>query len=164
MLIVDGCRVLKAWTAQRGLSDEDFSGGALIGRALEGRTTEGLWIEATPDRDELYQAVGVPVADPAGGARYGVVVAALRIDSTFAAQLQRHTESEILFFSRDTAGIPTVVASRRSPASGLREAVRRLRVESTPGDSAPTRFRLAAAGHEYEGVTGCSRQQYVLYQ
>jgi eukaryotic-like serine/threonine-protein kinase len=33
--------------------------------------------------------------------------------------------------------------------------VRRLRVESTPGDSvAPTRFRVAAAGHEYEGVTG----------
>ena len=106
VLIVDAAGVLKAWTAQRGAADEDFSGGALIGRALEGRTTEGLWIESTPQRDELYQAVGVPVADPAGGARYGVVVAALRIDSTFAAQLKRHTDSEILFFSRDTAGVP----------------------------------------------------------
>ena len=91
VLIVDGSGVLKAWTAQRGLSDEDFSGGALIGRALEGRTTEGLWIETTPERDELYQAVGVPVADPAGGAQYGVVVAALRIDSTFAARLHRRS-------------------------------------------------------------------------
>jgi len=153
VLIVDGSGVLKAWTAQRGVSDEDFSGGALIGRALEGRTTEGLWIETTPERDELYQAVGVPVADPAGGAQYGVVVAALRIDSTFAAQLQRHTGSEILFFSRDTAGTPTVAVATVA-ASGLRDAVRRLRVESTPGDSAPIRFRLAAAGHEYEGVTG----------
>ena len=153
VLIVDGSGVLKAWTAHRGMSDEDFSGGALIGRALEGRTTEGLWIETTPERDELYQAVGVPVADPAGGAQYGVCVAALRIDSTFAAQLQRHTGSEILFFSRDTAGIPTVAVATVA-ASGLRDAVRRLRVESTPGDSAPIRFRLAAAGHEYEGVTG----------
>jgi HAMP domain-containing protein len=38
--------------------------------------------------------------------------------------------------------------------SGLRDAVRRLRVEAVPRDSTPVRFRLAAAGHEYEGVTG----------
>ena len=153
VLIVDDAGVLKAWTAQRAATDEDFSGGALIGRALEGRTTEGLWIESTPQRDELYQAVGVPVANPAGGARYGVVVAALRIDSVFAAQLKRHTDSEILFFSRDTAGVPAVAVSTVS-GSGLREAVRRLRVESLPGDSTPARFRLNAGRREYEGVTG----------
>jgi serine/threonine-protein kinase len=153
VLIVDRTGVLKAWTAQRGLADEDFSGGALIGRALEGRTTEGLWIESGPQRDELYQAVGVPVTDPAGGARYGVVVAALRIDSTLAAQLKRHTGSDILFFSRDTAGVPMVSVATVS-GSGLRDAVRRLRVEAVPRDSTPVRFRLAAAGHEYEGVTG----------
>jgi eukaryotic-like serine/threonine-protein kinase len=153
VLIVDRTGVLKAWTAQRGLADQDFSGGALIGRALEGRTTEGLWIESGSQRDELYQAVGVPVADPAGGARYGVVVAALRIDSTLAAQLKRHTGSDILFFSRDTAGVPTVSVATVS-GSGLRDAVRGLRVEAAPHDSTPVRFRLAAAGHEYEGVTG----------
>jgi HAMP domain-containing protein/predicted Ser/Thr protein kinase len=153
VLIVDGNGVLKAWTARRGAADEDFSGGSLIGRALEGRTTEGLWIETTEQRDELYQAVGVPVADPAGGARYGVVVAALRIDSTFAAQLKRHTGSEVLFFSRDTAGVPTVSVATVA-GSGVRDAVRRLQVEAAPGDSTPVRFRLAAAGHEYEGVTG----------
>ena len=153
VLIVDQSGVLKAWTAQRGASDEDFSGGALIGRALEGRTTEGLWIESTPQRDELYQAVGVPVVDPTGGARFGVVVAALRIDSTFAAQLKRHTGSEVLFFSRDTAGTPAVSVTTVA-GSGLRDAVRGLRVEAAPGDSSPARFRLAAGGHEYEGVTG----------
>jgi serine/threonine-protein kinase len=153
VLIVDAGGVLKAWTAERNSRDEDFSRGALIGRALEGRTTEGLWIESGPERDQLYQAVGVPVANPAGGARYGVIVAALRIDSAFAAQLKRHTGSEILFFSRDTAGVPALAVSTLS-ASGLREAVRRLRVEAAPGDSAPARFRLAAGGHTYEGVTG----------
>ena len=153
VLIVDRSGVLKAWTAQRGMADEDFSGGALIGRALEGRTTEGLWVEAAPQGDELYQAVGVPVTDPAGGTHSGVVVAALRIDSAFAASLKRHTGSEILFFSRDTAGVPTMALSTVS-ASGLREAVRGLRIETTPGDREPARFRLGAGGREYEGVTG----------
>ena len=153
VLIVDASGVLKAWTAQRGAGDEDFSGGALIGRALEGRTTEGLWIESAPERDELFQAVGVPVADPAGGARYGVVVAALRIDSVFAAQLKRHTNSEIMFFSRDTAGVPAVAVSTVS-GSDLSEEVRGLRLDPHPGDSAAAPFRLMAGRKEYEGVTG----------
>jgi serine/threonine-protein kinase len=153
VLIVDEIGVLKAWTAQRSATDEDFSRGALIGRALEGRTTEGLWIESGPERDDLFQAVGVPVTNPAGGARYGVIVAAVRIDSAFAAQLKRHTDSEILFFSRDTAGVPGLAVSTLS-ASGLRSAVRQLRVEAAPGDTAPVPFRLAAGGHTYEGVTG----------
>ena len=153
VLIVDAQGVLKAWTARRDMGDEDFSRGALIGRALEGRTTEGLWIESGPERDELYQAVGIPVTDPAGGARYGVIVAALRMDSTFAAQLKRHTGSDILFFSRDTAGVPVLAVSTMS-ASGLRDAVRGLRVEASRGDTAPARFRLAAGGRTYEGVTG----------
>jgi eukaryotic-like serine/threonine-protein kinase len=153
VLIVDEIGVLKAWTAQRNAADEDFSRGALIGRALEGRTTEGLWIEPGPAHDELFQAVGVPVSDPAGGARYGVIVAAMRIDSSFAAQLKRHTDSEILFFSRDTAGVPALAVSTLS-ASGLPGAVRQIRVEAAPGDTAPVPFRLAAGGHTYEGVTG----------
>jgi serine/threonine-protein kinase len=153
VLIVDESGVLKAWTAQRGAGDEDFSGGALIGRALEGRTTEGLWIEATPAGDQLFQAVGVPVTDPAGGARYGVVVAALRVDSLLAEQLKRHTNSEVLFFSRDTTGVPAVTVSTVGGA-GLREAVRGIRLDSAPGDTGAPRFRLAAAGKEYEGVAG----------
>jgi HAMP domain-containing protein len=152
VLVVDDQGVLKAWTAQRNAPEADFSGGALIGRALEGRTTEGLWIESGQQRDQLFQAVGVPVSDP-GGARYGVVVAAVRIDSTFAAQLKRHTNSEVVFFSRDTAGVPVLAVSTVS-ASGLPEAVRALRVEAAPGDTAPARFRLAAGGHTYEGVAG----------
>jgi HAMP domain-containing protein len=153
VLVVDDQGVLKAWTAQRNAPEADFSGGALIGRALEGRTTEGLWIESGAAGDELYQAVGVPVSDPGGGARYGVVVAAVRIDSAFAAELKRHTNSEVVFFSRDTAGVPILALSTVS-ASGLRDAVRTLRVEAAPGDTASARFRLSAGGHTYEGVTG----------
>ena len=154
VLIVDGSGVLKAWTAQRGESDEDFSGGALIGRALEGRTTEGLWIEtARRSGTSSTRRSASPWPIPPAARQYGVVVAALRIDSTFAAQLQRHTGSEILFFSRDTAGIPTVrcrdrrgewPSRRGAPAPG-RVHARRQRPDPVP---------VAAAGHEYEGVTG----------
>jgi HAMP domain-containing protein len=152
VLITDRTGVLQAWTLDRAAADQDFSQGALIGRALEGRTTEGLWIEPTPRGDELYQAVGVPVIDP-GGAHYGVVVAALRIDSALASQLERHTNSEILFFSRDSTGTPSLRVSTLQSA-GLDAAVRGIRVEAAPGDTSPTRFRLAVGGDTYEGVTG----------
>jgi HAMP domain-containing protein len=155
VLITDGTGVLQAWTLDRAAADEDFSRGALIGRALEGRTTEGLWIEPTSRGDELYQAVGVPVIDP-GGAHHGVVVAALRIDSAFASQLERHTNSEILFFSRDSVGTPSLRVSTLQ-ASGLGEAVGGIRVEAAPGDTTPGRFRLAVGGDTYEGVTGLLR-------
>jgi serine/threonine-protein kinase len=153
VLIVDELGVLKAWTAQRGAADQDFSGGALIGRALEGRTTEGLWIESGSGHDELFQAVGVPITDPAGGARYGVIVAAVRIDSSFASQLKRHTGSDILFFSRDTAGVPLLAVSTLA-APGLSAEVRRIRIDGSATDTASARLRLTAGGHTYEGVTG----------
>ncbi|HEU4475030.1 MAG TPA: hypothetical protein VFR72_09325, partial [Gemmatimonadales bacterium] len=102
VLITDGAGVLQAWTENRGSSGEDFSGGALIGRALEGQITQGLWLEPTEGGDDLYQAVGVPVADPGSTRPFGVVVAALEVDSAFVAQLRRNTDSEIVFFSLDT--------------------------------------------------------------
>jgi HAMP domain-containing protein len=153
VLIVDEIGVLKAWTAQRNAADQDFSRGALIGRALEGRTTEGLWIESGAERDELFQAVGVPITDPAGGARYGVIVAAMRIDSSLASQLKRHTGSDILFFSRDTTGVPVLAVSTLD-APGLAAEVHRIRLDAGAGDTGSARLRLTAGGHTYEGVTG----------
>ncbi len=149
VLVTDGAGVLKAWTAQRNLFDEDFSGGALIGRALEGQTTEGLWIEPGPAGDELYQAVGVPVANPGSATPFGVVVAALRIDSALAGRLRLHTNSEIVFFSRDTLGVPQVVVSTLGD-SALVEAIRRT-------DTTSARFQLSAGEVGYDGATGVLR-------
>jgi serine/threonine-protein kinase len=150
VLITDARGVLQAWTLRRDLFDEDFSGGALIGRALEGRPTEGLWLEPTPDGDALYQAVGVPVTSPGGTTPLGVVVAALRIDTTFARQLRRQTNSEIVFFSRDTLGMPQVAVSTMPPAT-VQEALRALPpVEGQ--DTTPARLSLAVDGEHYEGA------------
>jgi HAMP domain-containing protein len=152
VLITDARGVLKAWTQRRDLFDEDFSGGALIGRALEGQSTEGLWLEPTPEGDELYQAVGIPVTSPGSTAPLGVLVAALRMDSVFARQLRRQTNSEIVFFSRDTVGVAQVAVSTL-PAALVRDAIRGMPPDTAP-DSLPARLELTADGEHYVGAAG----------
>ena len=154
VLIVDGSGVLKAWTAQRGAVRRGF-----LRRRPDRPGARGPDHRGALDRVHAGSGRAVPGGRrPRGRSRgrraYGVVVAALRIDSTFAAQLQRHTGSEILFFSRDTAGIPTVAVAtvaaerpprRRAPAPG-RVHTRRQRARPVPAGRRP--------GSEYEGVTG----------
>ncbi|HET6836589.1 MAG TPA: protein kinase [Gemmatimonadales bacterium] len=152
VLITDPRGVLKAWTSQRDLFDQDFSGGALIGRALEGRTTSGTWIEPGERGDELYQAVAMPVTSPGSPATLAVVSAALRIDTAFAAQLRRHTNSEIIFFSIDTLGVPQSATSTLAGAD-LVKAVRGLPRDGG-GFPAPTSIRTTLGGVEYEGTVG----------
>jgi HAMP domain-containing protein len=150
VLITDGSGVLQAWTAERGVFDQDFSRGALIGRALEGQSTEGLWLEPEERGDDIYQAVGVPVAGPGTSAPFGIVVAASKLDSALAERLRRHTDSEVLFFSLDTLGVPRVAVSTL-PRASVASAVRAAPVRGA--DSLPARFRVSANGITYEGVT-----------
>ena len=155
VLVTDGAGVLQAWTAQRGIFGEDFSRGALIGRAMEGQVTQGLWLEPTDDGDDLYQAVGVPVVNPGSTTPFGVVVGALRVDSAFAALLHRNTDSEILFFSLDTAGVPQVAISTL-PREAVADQVRRAPVGKST-DSTYARFSLHAGGEEYAAAAGLLR-------
>ena len=152
VLIVDRSGVLKAWTAQRGMADEDFSGGALIGRALEGRTTEGLWVEAAPQGDELYQAVGVPVTDPAG-------------ELTGRGRRGAADRQRVRRVAQATHGIrdPLLLAGHRRGADDRpldRERLRPSRSGARTPDRDHTRRprtgALSAGGRdrEYEGVTG----------
>jgi eukaryotic-like serine/threonine-protein kinase len=152
VLITDARGVLQAWTRERDLFDEDFSGGALIGRALEGQPTEGLWLEPTATGDELYQAVGIPVTSPGSTALLGVLVAGVRIDSAFAHQLRRQTNSEIVFFSRDTVGVAQVAISTL-PGAVVGDALRALPVDTGP-DTLPRRLELTANGEHYVGAAG----------
>ena len=155
VLITDGGGVLQAWTANRGSSGEDFSRGALIGRAMEGQITQGLWLEPGESGDDLYQAVGVPVANPGSTSPFGVVVAALKVDSAFVAQLHRTTDSEIVFFSLDTLGLPQVAVSSL-PRSAVAEQVRRAPVGKGE-DSVFAQFPIRAGDESYLGASGFLR-------
>jgi eukaryotic-like serine/threonine-protein kinase len=156
VLITDPMGVLKAWTADRNAFGEDFSRGALIGRSLEGKATQGLWLEPADSGDMLYQAAAVPVTDPGSDRPFGVVVAALTIDSALAGDLKRHTGSEILFFSRDTLGVPHL-ALTTLPADSRRAAVETLNRLGSQKDTLPTRFQVVGGETRYEGTTGILR-------
>jgi HAMP domain-containing protein len=155
VLITDGAGVLQAWTANRGSWGEDFSRGALIGRAMEGQITQGLWLEPGAAGDDLYQAVGVPVANPGSTTPFGVVVSALKVDSGFVAQLRRNTDSEIVFFSLDTLGLPQVAVSSL-PREAVAEAVRRAPV-GKGDDTTFAQFPLRAGDASYLGASGFLR-------
>jgi len=155
VLITDRAGVLQAWTERRGIFGEDFSRGALIGRAMEGQITQGLWLEPTEEGDALYQAVGVPVANPGSATPFGVVVAALQVDSAFAAQLRRNTDSEIAFFSLDTLGVPQVAVSslpRETVVGELRRAAM-----AAEEDTTFARFTVTANGERYVAAAGLLR-------
>jgi HAMP domain-containing protein len=153
-LLTDNTGALRAWTLHRDQSGEDFSNGSLVGLALEGTPTEGLWIEPGETGDELYQAVGVPIKNPAGTTTYGVLVAALPIDSAFAAELKRHTNSDIVFFTRDTMGAPHVALSTL-PKGTLDTAITALSIDSSfaeEGNGVPIHVR--SGGESWLGLAG----------
>lgn len=152
VLITDAAGVLQAWTRDRGSFGEDFARGALIGRAMEGELTQGLWLEPTDEGDALYQAVGVPVANPGSTTPFGVVVAALRVDSAFAAQVRRTTDSEIAFFSLDTLGVPQVAVSTL-PREAVVEPISRAPV-GKGDDTTYARFEVEAAGERWAAAAG----------
>jgi HAMP domain-containing protein len=156
VLITDPTGVLRAWTSQRDLFDQDFSGGALIGRALEGRTTAGLWIEPSDAGDELYQAVAMPVASPGSATILAVVSAALKIDTALAGRLRRHTNSEIVFFSIDTLGVPQLAVSTL-PGPDVAAAVRSISSDDDADSASQSRIRLTLGGVAYEGTAGSLR-------
>ena len=155
VLITDRAGVLQAWTAHRSISGEDFSRGALIGRALEGQITQGLWLEPGQRGDDLYQAIGVPVANPGSSTPFGVVVSALQVDSALAAQLRRNTDSEIVFFSLDTLGVPQVAVSTL-PGESLADQVHRAPLGKAE-DTAFARFPLRAGDESYLAASGFLR-------
>lgn len=152
-LITDGAGILQAWTYDRNIFDDDLAESSLVGLALQGDSTEGVWIEPTPDGDVIYQAVGVPVFDPGRTLIYAVLVTAHEIDSAFAADLQRHTNSDVVFFALDTLGIPDVLVSTltRGP---IDSAISSLDPDSAFADQEQTRIRMSVGGETLVGVAG----------
>ena len=99
VLITDRAGVLRVSTIDHTLQGDSLGEGALVGLALEGDVTNGFWLEPGADgRDAGFQAIGVPVRPGGNGPVVAVMVAALPIDSTFAAELKQRTSSEVVFY------------------------------------------------------------------
>ena len=151
-MITDGAGAIQAFSRAPDVFGDTLSGG-LIGSALSDSSAEGIWLEATPVGDSIFQAVAVPLRPP-GAPVLGALVLALPIDGPFAERLKRQTASEVVFIVSDTLGVPQVASSTLpvgTLASALRSEVGRVR---TATDSAPTRLRVASGGITWIAATG----------
>src|SRR5512143_797268 len=152
VLITGPDGVLQASTRSPQAFGDSLGESALVGEALTGVSTQGIWIEGTPAGDSLFQAVAVPLSS--GGSVSGTLVLALAIDSTLALRLKRHTASEVVFITFDTSGVPRVATSTL-PAGTLDDALRdRYPAGASEPDSLPSRLTVEAGGLTWVAAAG----------
>jgi serine/threonine-protein kinase len=125
VIITDAYGVLAAWSDRPDQVGVSLAGGALIDQPLQGTPAEGVWLEPGDSGETIYQAVAVPLRAPGRDARLGALVAALHVDTTFAATLKRNTGAEVLFFTRDTTGLPVPNAATLEDGAPLLVAMGR---------------------------------------
>jgi HAMP domain-containing protein/predicted Ser/Thr protein kinase len=157
VLLADANGIQRASTEDPTAEGDSLGEGALVALALEGDSTRGLWIEPNaegPADDELFQAVGIPVR--AGGAEapiVAVLIGALPIDSTFAAELRRQTSSEIVFYQLDESGRPFPMVTTLPADADLAPALAAMAPDSMmAGDS--SQVELNVAGNAWAGIGG----------
>ncbi len=148
-LLTDGAGVLQAWSDHPERLGLDLSGGALVSLALQGAATEGVWLEPTERGDAIYQAVAVPFRRAGGGLPPAVLVAALPVDTALATALKHNTDSEILFFTRDTLGIPVPNVTTLATSIGLGKALGR--------DTTATQVSIEQGGDTWIGAIAAIR-------
>lgn len=144
--------VLQASTRSAEAFGDSLGESALVGEALGDHPTEGVWVEATPVGDSLFQAIAVPLKQ--GDAVSGTLVLALAVDGALAEKLKRQTASEVVFITFDTAGVPQVAASTL-PAGTLDSALQK-RYPAGGGDldSLPSRLKVEAGGLTWVAAAG----------
>jgi HAMP domain-containing protein/predicted Ser/Thr protein kinase len=155
VLIVDGDGILRASTLDPSAQGDSLGVGSLVGLALEGETTRGLWLEVDPatGKDVPFQAVGVPVRAGAEGAPvFAVLIAAAPIDSTFAADLKRRTNSEIVFYLLDQDGKPVPSTTTLPATIDIAEALAAIGPDAMSADSGLV--EIVAGGRPWAGVGG----------
>ncbi len=146
VLLTDEWGTLQAWSDHPDRSGTDLSPGALVALALGGAATAGVWLEPTPVGDAIYQTVAVPIRAPGRVRPLGAFVAALPIDSALAATLRRNTNSEIVFFTRDTGGVAVPAVSTLADPTAVAGALGR--------DTAAARLTVTLAQDDWVGTVG----------
>jgi HAMP domain-containing protein/predicted Ser/Thr protein kinase len=155
VLVVDADGVLRASTLDASAEGDSLGEGSLVGLALEGEATRGLWLEVDPatGKDVPFQAVGVPVrAGSEGAPVFAVLIAAAPIDSTFAADLKRRTNSEIVFYLLDQEGKPVPSTTTLPAAIDIAQALAAIDPNAMSADSGLV--EIVAGGRPWAGVGG----------
>ena len=152
VIITDATGVLAAWSDRPEQVGVTLAGGALVDLPLQGTAAEGVWLEPIEGNGEtIYQAAAVPLLAPGRGATLGVLIAAARVDSAFAATLKRNTGADVVFFTRDTAGNPVANVTTLGPAASVLEPIgsdtadKRVEAETPSGHWVGTKGELRSA-------------------
>ena len=155
VLITDKSGVLRVSTLDPNAQGDSLGAGSLVGLALEGDATKGLWLEPRPDgSDAAFQAVGIPVrVGGDNGPIVAVVVAAIPIDSGFVADLKRRTSSEIVFYELDSTGHAKPMVTSLPASIDIAPSLASMSVDSMMrGDSG--QVEITVGGHGWSGVGG----------
>jgi HAMP domain-containing protein/predicted Ser/Thr protein kinase len=122
--------VLQARSDRPGVPQDTLTGSKLVVDALNGETGSGFG--ATAD-NALIELVSVPV-EGAGGRSLGALVAAKLVTDSIVRAVGEQTESDVLVFAFDTAGVPQIAAAtddaRRSAPTLLAETQRVLEADT----------------------------------
>ena len=119
-----------------------LAGSPLIAGALQGGTTSGIGV--TGDND-LFLAVAVPIPGASPDVVIGVLMAARVIDSTLASAVKRATDSDVAFFSLDSAGQAQVsVSTLRHPELAEFVRVHGPEIARTPAEGSQPRGHVSA--------------------
>ena len=114
----------------------------LIAGALQGETTSGIGVSGD---SALFQAVAVPIPGAGSDVVIGVLMAARVIDSSLASAVKRATDSDVAFFTLDSAGRAHIAASTlRHPALAAFVAEHGPEIARTPADGAAPRGHVSA--------------------
>jgi HAMP domain-containing protein/predicted Ser/Thr protein kinase len=155
VVIVDANGVLRSSTLDAAAQGDSLGEGSLVALALEGQPTRGLWLELDPETggDVPYQAVGVPVhAGSESAPVFAVLIAAAPIDSAFAADLKRRTNSEIVFYLLDQEGKPVPSTTTLPAEIDIATALATIDPGAMSADSGL--IEIVAGGRPWAGVGG----------
>lgn len=128
VFITDGQGTLLAKSDEPSAVGDALGAVPLVANALRGQLSGGFG--ASGDT-LIFQAIGVPIALP-DGAPFGVLVATRVIDSAVIADMRSATASELVFFVRDAAGRPHVLASTLPLTPAFRESATELAARTAP--------------------------------
>jgi eukaryotic-like serine/threonine-protein kinase len=155
VMILDGAGVMQAWTLHPEAFGDTLAEAPPVRIALEGGKAQGLWIEVDEGgNDVLYQAVSAPVSPAGTGNTVAVVLVAHAVDSAFADTLKTQTNSEIVFFTLDTAGRPRPALTTLPPGVDVGGAIAGLGPTGSNAAMDSSHVELLAGGQPWLGTMG----------
>ena len=149
-MVTDGEGILIARTDRPTDFNIDYSRGALVADALSGDQVTGAFGDLTTHN--LYYAVALPLRASPQDAPQGALVVAYAFDNALAASIKEATQTDLVFFSVDTLGVPFPVGSTVPAAEITPVLAANLGADSVAGDTSGMAMNAEMGGSHFLGL------------